>query len=272
MSVATYGEQLFDEYLNVHGVKYEREPDLPGIPERIDVIIDHPTCGKILLDVKDIENEPPGLGYGAFDLYRPIRTHIDAGRKKFRNCADYLCGLVLAAPPTSFVTLSEPTTIMGAMHGNIGWQLPVNVETGTSDPDARRTTYMPGQGKMIRRTQVQNTRIAALVIINKYSVWHAAMRKYMNTDDGRDRKERYVEIMQGEVDLPDYDVNISGVTVWENAVASRKLPKDLFRGETDTWWEVIDGCQVPTFIGARRKELEIDKDALEPMGFWPLPD
>jgi hypothetical protein len=36
---------------------------------------------------------------------------------------------------------------------------------------------------------------------------------------------------------------------------------NLFRGEMDAWWEVIDGCQVRTFIGARRKELEIDKDA-----------
>ena len=153
---------------------------------------------------------------------------------------------------------------MGAMYGNLGWQMPVDVETGTADPDAMRTIYIPGRGKMIRKNEVQNTRIAALIVILDYHIWHAAMRKYMNTDDGRDRKERYIEIMQGEAELPDHDLRISGVTVWENAVASKKLPKTLFRGEMDAWWEVIDDFQIPTFIGARRKELELDKSALEP--------
>ncbi len=55
MSVPTYGEQLFERYLNAHQIPFEHEPDLPGIPERMDFVLDHPSCGKILLDVKDIE-------------------------------------------------------------------------------------------------------------------------------------------------------------------------------------------------------------------------
>jgi len=57
------------------------------------------------------------------------------------------------------------------------------------------------------------------------------------------------------------------VTVWENAVASRKLPKDLFRGEMDAWWEVTEeGRQLPTYIGRLRRELQVDKGALEKLG------
>jgi len=49
----------------------------------VDFVLDHASCGKILLDVKDIENPPPGPGLGFFDPYRVIRTHIDAGKRKF---------------------------------------------------------------------------------------------------------------------------------------------------------------------------------------------
>lgn len=265
MSVPTYGEQLFEDYLNDHGVKFDREPELPGIPERIDFVVDHPTSGKILLDVKDIENPPPGPGYGAFDPYRPIRTHIDAGRKKFRNCADYLCGLVLAASPGSFVMLDDPPTMMGAMYGDPGFQMSFNTKTGVGDPKSIRPIYIPGKGKMIRKTEVQNTRIAALITIIDHKLWRHAMRKYINTENGRSRQERAKDAMEPEAfGLPDFEASMAGVTVWENAVASRKLPKDLFRGEMDAWWEVTeDGRQRPTFIGGLRRELQVDKAALE---------
>jgi hypothetical protein len=53
----------------------------------------------------------------------------------------------------------------------------------------------------------------------------------------------------------------------ENAVAPKKLPKDLFRGKMDAWWEVTDdGQQLPTFIGELRRELQVDKKALDNLG------
>jgi hypothetical protein len=58
-----------------------------------------------------------------------------------------------------------------------------------------------------------------------------------------------------------------GVTVWENAVATRKLPRDMLRGEMDAWREVTeDGRQVPPFIGELRRELQVDKRVLEQLG------
>jgi hypothetical protein len=50
-----------------------------------------------------------------------------------------------------------------------------------------------------------------------------------------------------------------GVTVWENAVASKKLPSNLFRGDMDGWWETDgNGEQSLTFIGDRRRALGVD--------------
>jgi len=207
MSVPTYGERLFERYLNGHDVRFQREPELPGIPELMDFVLDHADCGKILLDVKDIENPPP-LGFGVFDPYRVIRTHIDAGKRKFRNSADYVCGLVLAAPPASFALLDDPVTMMGAMYGDFGYQISVNTEKGTADPGTLVPIYIPGKGKMIRKREVQNTRIAALIVAIDYHIWHLAMRKYMNTEDGRTREERYLDIQNGDAGLPDEDATL----------------------------------------------------------------
>ena len=258
---------MFERYLESQGIAFEREPALPGIAQRIDFVVDHPECGKILLEVKDIETGPPALGFGLLDGYRPIRTHIQAGSRKFRNTPDYLCALVLAAPPKSLVQLNDPMTMLGAMYGDYGFRLPVNTETGTADPDRLEPIYIPGKGKMIRKAEIQNTRIAAVISIIDHKIWHYAMRKYINTDDGRTRAERAYDVTNVDLGLPDYDAVVSGATVWENGVASRKLPRDLFRGEMDAWWEVTDdGRQLPTFIGPLRRDLQVDKKALDTRG------
>ena len=268
ISVPTYGELLFERYLQSQEILFEREPELPGIAQRVDFVVDHPDCGKILLEVKDIESGPPPLGLGVFDAYRPIRTHIEAGKKKFKNTGDYLCVLVLAAPPNSFVLLDDPVTMMGAMYGDYGFRLPVNTETGVADPDRLEPLYIPGKGKMIRKAEVQNTRIAAIICIVEHKLWHHAMRKYIHTENGRSPQERAEDVMYpDEIGLPAFDATAPGVTVWENAVATRKLPKDLFRGEMDAWWEVTgDGWQLPTFIGELRRDLQVDKKALDRLG------
>jgi hypothetical protein len=267
MSIPTYGEQLFERYLQSQGIVYEREPELHGISQRIDFVVEHPICGKILLEVKDIENGQVPSGLGFFDGYEPIRSHIEAGKKKFKNTAGYTCALVLAAPPTSFVMLDDPTILMGAMYGDYGFRIPVNTETGTADPSGLQPIYIPGKGKMIRRTQVQNSRLAALITVIDQKLWHHAMRKYINTEDGRSRRERADDVMYPEeIGLPAFEATAPSVTVWENAIATRKLPKDLFKGEMDAWWEVESGRQLPTFIGSQRRDLQVDKKALDRLG------
>ena len=85
------------------------------------------------------------------------------------------------------------------------------------------------------------------------------MRKHADTDDGRTRGDRLADIMRGDIEMPDENAIALGVTVWENAVASRKLPSDLFRGNMDAWWETDDtGGQSLTFIGDQRRALGVD--------------
>jgi len=149
--------------------------------------------------------------------------------------------------------------MLGAMYGDFGFKIPFDPVRGKADADQIRSEFLVGNGKMVRTTRVQNTRIAALITIQPYAVWHLAMRKYLNTDDGRLRNERYAELLRGEIDLPDENEQALGVTVWENAVATRKLPTDMFRGEMDAWWEADGrGEQSLNFIGERRRALGVD--------------
>jgi hypothetical protein len=127
--------------------------------------------------------------------------------------------------------------------------------------------YIPGKGKMIRKSEVQNTRIAAIICVVEHKIWHHAMRKHLNTEDGRTKQERYNDLWNGEIDMPEEDATLPGMTVWENAVATRKLPKDIFRGQMDAWWEVTeDWRQLPIFVGDLRRELQVDKKALDNLG------
>lgn len=256
---STYGEDLLAAYLTAHGIEFEREPKLPGVSQLIDFVIDHPTHGKILLEVKDIVNPMPPMGFSTFDPYKPIREHIEEGQRKFKSTADYVCGLVLAAPPGSFVQLNNPTYMLGAMYGDLGFRVPFDPEGGGSADEDATSEFLIGKGKMVRPSRIQNTRIVALISIQEFSVWHLAMRKYIHTDDGRTKQERFQDVYDGTAGLPeDTEAKETGITVWGNAVASKKLPGDIFKGVMDAWYEVSEGHQTLSFVGARRRSLGVD--------------
>lgn len=256
---STYGETLFEEYLISQNIAFEREPKLPGIPQLIDFVVDHPTLGKVLLEVKDIENAPAPRGFSQINSYGPIRSHIEDGREKFKSASDYVCALVLVPAPGSLVMLEEPHIMLGAMYGDFGYKIPFDPVRGQADADQIRSEFLVGKGKMVRTTRVQNTRIAALITVQRYALWHLTMRKHANTDDGRTRGDRLADILRGDIEMPDENAIALGVTVWESAVALRKLPSDLFRGDMDAWWETDgNGGQSLTFIGDRRRALGVD--------------
>jgi hypothetical protein len=256
---STYGEQLFEKYLTSQGIPFEREPKLPGVSQLIDFVVNHPPAGKILFEVKDIVNPPPPHGFSTFNSYKPIREHIEEGQRKFKSTADYLCVLVLAAPPGSFVNLNEPHVMLGAMYGDLGFRVPVDTGSSATNNEEITSEFLVGNGKMVRKTRVQNTRITALISIQEFAVWHLAMRKYIHTDDGRTSRERADDIYNGVAGLPDdVEAKETGITVWENGTATKKIPHDLFRGEMDAWWESSDDGQALTFIGERRSALGVD--------------
>jgi hypothetical protein len=254
----TTGELAFEQYLNDRGIAFEYEPPLSFTARLIDYVVDHPVNGKIYFEVKDIERSPfEGAGsFGAFDPYEPIRAHIEEGKDKFKDFSDQLCALVLFSQAIG-VQLMEPHVMLGAMYGNLGFTIPFDPASGTSDASRIESKFLVGEGKMIRRKRYQNTRIAALISLVSYNTFTKEALRYISTDDGRSPEARWEDAFSGEAGISQEPTLCC--TVWENGAAKRRLPQDLFRGPMDAWWTCDDDQQGPSFIGERRFALGIDK-------------
>lgn len=249
MNRQTEGEILFEKYLIDHGHTPRYEPDLLGKRRRVDFAIDHPQAGTIFLEVKDIKVEfPASGGPAAYDPHAPLRSHIEDGREKFQEYAEYLCVLVLYSGQGSFVDLTSPEIVLGSMYGNLGFSLPFNPQLGHFDSSQMQRKFVVGEGKMVRPSRNQNTRISAILSLHDYDVQFMRTLRHGNTPQG------YSELMHGTTKFR--EEHITGVTVWENATSSRRLPRDLFRGEMDRWWSIEGGEQSLTFVGGKLEELQ----------------
>lgn len=256
MNQKTPGELAFEEYLNAQRIAFEYEAPLSFSSKVVDYVVDHPAVGKIYFEVKDIDRSPfEGMGsFGAFDPCAPIRSHIDAGQKKFKDFSSRLCVLVLFS---QVVNLMEPHVMLGAMYGNLGFAVPFNTETGVADASLIESKFLVGEGKMVRPTRYQNTRIAALISVARYYTFAREAAAYIDSDDGRSKQERWDDALFGRAGISQEPTLCC--TVWENGAAKRRLPQDLFRGPMDAWWTCDEDRQGPSFIGERRRTLGIDK-------------
>lgn len=256
MNEKTPGELAFEEYLTREGIPFEHEPPLSFTNKLVDYVIDHPTHGKIYLELKDIQNFPfEGMGFGQFDPYAPIRSHIAAGMRKFSGeFSDQCCAIVLFSER---VNLMEPHVMLGSMYGNLGFTLPVNTETGIADASKIESKFLLGEGLMVRSSEYRNTRLAALISLVRYNTFTKEAALYARTDDGRSEEERWDDVRSGRAGLKQEPTLC--VTVWENGTGKRNLPQDLFRGSMDAWWTCNEDGQGPSFIGEKRLALGIDK-------------
>jgi len=216
MNARTIGEIAFEEYLNGQSITFEHEPKLDFTSKLIDYVVDHPTQGKIYFEVKDIERSPfEAFGpFGAYDPYEPIRTHIGEGQKKFKDFSDQLCALVLFS---QVMNLMEPHVMLGAMYGNLGFTVPVNVETGVADASRIEKKFLVGQGKMVQPNRYQNTRIAALISVARYNTFTKEAVTYLKTDDGRTEEEHRIDLFEGRAGISEEPTLCC--TVWENGTA-----------------------------------------------------
>jgi hypothetical protein len=255
VTVKTGGELLFEKYLNEHGIKFEYEPPISGTSKLIDYVVKHRTHGQILFEVKDIHHQPPVGSLTAFDPHKEIRIKIAKGTGKFKDLPDELCVLVLVAATGSFADLLSPRIMLGAMYGDWGVTIPVNPVLGHFDASKIEPRFLVGKGKMVRPNCFINTRIAALVSLTNYDTSSKDGVKYIMTDDGRTKEDRWTDIRNGSVKFSE----TASVTVWENGTAKRRLPQDIFRGEMDAWWTCDEEKQTLSFVGQKRLALKIDK-------------
>jgi len=253
----TYGELLFENYLNEHAIAFQHEPKLPSTSRLIDYVVDHPIHGRIFLEVKDIEKPNMPRSLAAFAPYDPVRRKIKEAKKKFRDFSDGLCALVLAARP-GICDLQTPHVMLGAMYGDMGFTVPVGCELGGLDPSRIEPTFSLGRGEMKTLHGLRNTRIAAMISLHEYDTFAREANLYAKLDDGRTEAERWSDVWENRAGIRIEPTPC--VTVWENGAAKHRLPQDLFRGDMDVWWTYENGRQMLSYIGQRRLALGIDSD------------
>jgi len=186
-----------------------------------------------------------GAGFGYRDIYGPIRKKIEAGREEFSKLKTFCCCLVLYGGRT-WVDMS-PEAIYPAMLGDLGFQFPVNTETGQGNVDAGQWGFF-GHGKMLRYDKnqtpidVQNTTLSAVIAVQEY---HVGMREFL-ANLGRDEEQRPLDVNHVEV----------RVITCENPFARISIPDGIFCGPFDERYGGVDGTIQRKFAGKEWLRLE----------------
>ena len=248
-------ELLFQQYLGASGLfDFEYEREFLGKTHRPDFVFKLADGSEVLFEVKEfrttMDDFRPGRG-GAYDPYVYIREKIDQARDKFKEFKDFCCCLVLFNRDKPLVDLSWQM-IYGAMLGNIGFRIPVNVETGIADEEAAQQVFMMG-GKMLRYKGLQpvspqNQTISAILALDLLPIGRIKFDAYIE-DLECERKEEieFAERKQLIDDLRGTDrdrtlIQLRGV-VHENPHARPGLqfPSELFRGPYDERYGLKEG-------------------------------
>jgi len=264
----TDADIAFEEYLKTQGrtdFEYERQllgtnrmPDyqLPWVPR------------PLLFEVKGFE-VPVTLGFGAIDPYPPLREKITQATRQFKDLKDYTCSLVLHYGGPGLIFL-EPDFILGAMLGNIGFEIPVRRfgDATLSFDEKNIRNVFTGGGRMIRYgrsgipLEPQNTTISAVIVVEHFDVGQRRFKAYYETLERERERSLTPDELCDEINAAkgtDRDGSLRAVRaiVCENPYARLPLPRDIFVGPYDERYG-SDGAGriVRVFAGPVILELE----------------
>jgi hypothetical protein len=247
----TESENLFEEYLTEHGyVDWTHERPVEGKRKRPDYRLE---LGGFFhfFEVKEFDARLPSFGGRSYDPYEPIRQKIHQVRRQFMEYKESPCSLVLANPNAAFVHLCDPSVILGAMLGNLGYTVPIGAKA--EEDRSSRDVFLIG-GKMVneKRREPQNTTVSSIVVLETFPLRENLIRKAI-----KERQAELGRITTIEEDLTFYgaipdsaDLRRVRVCVYENPFARIPHNRDSFNGPFDQRWgtdgEVIKRVYVGT--------------------------
>jgi hypothetical protein len=264
----TSADLVFEEYLKAHGhPDFEYERQLPGTNRVPDYQIPW-TPQPLLFEVKGFE-VPVTIGFGAVDPYPPLREKITQATKQFKDVEDHTCSLVLhyAGPGLIFL---EPDFILGAMLGNIGFEIPIQHygNTALSFDEKNISNVFTSGGRMIRYARSgepiapQNTTISAVIVVEHFNLGQRRFNKHYETLEralGRTltTDELFAEMQAARGTNRDVTLRAVRAVVCENPYARLPLPRELFAGPYDERYGSDDGAHIlRVYAGPVVLELE----------------
>jgi hypothetical protein len=255
----TKSELLFEGYIRVHGYTAEYEKPVPGTEKRPDYCMRFDGAD-ILFEVKEFVATERDFraGFGGFDPYPVLREKIEAARKKFRDLETHCCSLVLHNVNKPLVLL-DWQFIYGAMLGNLGFSVPLDLPGRPRSEDAAVTQIFMSGGKMIRErrgvpVEPQNTTISAIVVLGRVPVgerlWLAEVR---SREAAIGRKFTFEETWASAEQAAGKETDLRRrqlrVVVHENPYARIPFPANLFCGPYDERYGGRDGRIQRVFRG-----------------------
>lgn len=231
MCPRTIGEERFENYLRENGYPFEYEREYPGKSKKPDYTVTR--NGITIVDVKDFDPDMP-VGFMQFDPYVRIRERITAGRKKFREYKEFPCCVVLQNNGNVFAHTEDPKVVLGAMYGNIGYEIPIKVGGGNppGPPLPVREAFMGGAAMLPDK----NTTMSALITVRYISVGMRRIRQIFKEHPTLSADEALEVARERFGQAFDLDEKRQGVIVWENAHARIPLSRQLFAGAFDQRW------------------------------------
>jgi hypothetical protein len=249
----TIGEEEFEKFLTAAGYSFEYERVWPGKTRRPDYTL---TRGgdTYLFDVKDFDPKMPVLGFSQIEMYSAIRRQIEAGRQKFKEFKEFPCCVVLRNNGNMFARIEDPYTVLGAMYGDFGFAIPVQVGHGPA-PATRppiRPTFLGGAQMLANK----NTTISALLTVRHVAVGRPRMKKILDENPAITVEDARVEAKARFGEAFDEGETQRCVIVFENVHARLPLPRDIFNGPYDERFGADGNDLARVFCGAALAAVE----------------
>jgi hypothetical protein len=245
-------EMLLEGYLRHQGYNdFDFEPEMAGTTRRPDYRLRW-ASGDVLLEVKAFRANADDFrtGFGFFDPYRPLREKIDTARDKFSKLKQYCCCLVLYNVDKPLILLDRQH-IYGAMLGNLGWSVPLDLPGRPAPEEAEIRSIFMGGGKMHRERSgtpknPQNQTISGIIVLGRVAAGERLFAADIRAVEQREQRsigleERLQRLELANGTASDFRHRPVRVVVHENPYARIPVPADLFRGAWDERFGSRDG-------------------------------
>jgi len=257
---------LLEGYLRNQGyTDFDFEPEIPGTTRRPDYRLRW-AGGEALLEVKEFRGDADDFrpGFGAFDPYPPLREKIDTARDKFSKLKQHCCCLVLYNVDKPLILL-DWEHVYGAMLGNLGWSVPIDLPGRPAPQDAEIRSIFMGGGKMHReRSGVpknpQNQTISGIIVLGRVPAGERLFNAEIRVLGQSERRSIELEERLQKLDLAsgtacDFRHRPLRVVVHENPYARIPVPVDLFQGPWDERYGSRDGRIQQIYQGEKVAKL-----------------
>lgn len=263
-------EHLFEDYLTIHGYKFDYEQPAEGKSAKPDYRVPLNDGAVLYFDVKEFQQklrDRPGtlesesvVSIVGYDPYKYVSAKLEDVWTQFSQYKEYSCSVVLYNYTHSLVVLT-PEIVLGAMLGTLTNMTDSNghLHQVFGEPGPYRTAYMYGADGP-RETPISSVIVVESVIIVPTEFTQAHDKRAMLRSENCGSVAAAAKSLQHFMELKQQGIGcktVPRVVVYENLHAAIQLSRDIFNGPFDErWGEIEKGKMGKIFEGQQIGEID----------------